>query len=57
MEWRSWSCKVSTGDQSLNRQMDDLTAAGTELLYSDIGSGKKGCSSAPVGGTPVTPLR
>ncbi|HEV3280875.1 MAG TPA: recombinase family protein, partial [Acidimicrobiales bacterium] len=34
-------CRVSTSDQSPDRQRDELTAAGAEQLYSDIGSGKK----------------
>jgi len=33
--------RVSTTDQSLDRQMDELIAAGAERVYSDIGSGKK----------------
>lgn len=34
--------RVSTTDQSLDRQMDELLAAGAERIYSDVGSGKKG---------------
>src|SRR5664280_304981 len=34
--------RVSTGDQSLDRQKDELTAAGAEPVYSEVGSGKKG---------------
>jgi DNA invertase Pin-like site-specific DNA recombinase len=34
--------RVSTAEQSLDRQQDELTAAGAELIYSEIGSGKKG---------------
>jgi DNA invertase Pin-like site-specific DNA recombinase len=34
--------RVSTGEQSLDRQRDELTAAGAEMLYSEVGSGKKG---------------
>jgi DNA invertase Pin-like site-specific DNA recombinase len=34
--------RVSTTDQSLDRQMDELRAAGAERIYSDVGSGKKG---------------
>jgi DNA invertase Pin-like site-specific DNA recombinase len=34
--------RVSTGDQSLDRQRDELTAAGAERILSEIGSGKKG---------------
>jgi DNA invertase Pin-like site-specific DNA recombinase len=34
--------RVSTNDQVLDRQFDDLTAAGIEKAYSDIGPGKKG---------------
>ncbi len=33
--------RVSTADQSLDRQMDELKAAGAERIYSDVGSGKK----------------
>jgi len=34
--------RVSTNDQSLDRQLDELITAGAERVYSDIGSGKKG---------------
>jgi DNA invertase Pin-like site-specific DNA recombinase len=34
--------RVSTGEQSLDRQKDELMAAGTEMVYSEVGSGKKG---------------
>src|SRR5664280_804223 len=34
--------RVSTGEQSLDRQQDELTAAGAEMVYSEVGSGKKG---------------
>jgi DNA invertase Pin-like site-specific DNA recombinase len=34
--------RVSTGEQSLDRQKDELTAAGAEMVYSEVGSGKKG---------------
>lgn len=34
--------RVSTGEQSLDRQNDELTAAGAEMVYSEVGSGKKG---------------
>ena len=34
--------RVSTGEQSLDRQGDELTAAGAEMVYSEVGSGKKG---------------
>ncbi len=33
--------RVSTGEQSLDRQKDELTAAGAEMVYSEVGSGKK----------------
>jgi DNA invertase Pin-like site-specific DNA recombinase len=36
--------RVSTADQSLDRQRDELTAEGAERIYSDIGSGKKGAA-------------
>lgn len=32
---------MSTGDQSLDRQQDELSAAGAEQVYSEVGSGKK----------------
>ena len=34
--------RVSTADQSLARQTDELTAAGCEKVYTDVASGKKG---------------
>jgi len=34
--------RVSTGEQSLDRQKDELTAAGSEMVYEEVGSGKKG---------------
>jgi DNA invertase Pin-like site-specific DNA recombinase len=34
--------RVSTADQSLDRQRDELTAHGAEMIYAEIGSGKKG---------------
>ena len=34
--------RVSTSEQSLDRQIDELTAAGAEMVYSEVGSGKKG---------------
>jgi DNA invertase Pin-like site-specific DNA recombinase len=34
--------RVSTNEQSLDRQRDELTAAGAEMVYSEVGSGKKG---------------
>jgi DNA invertase Pin-like site-specific DNA recombinase len=36
--------RVSTTDQSLDRQADELTAAGAERIYSETGSGKKGAA-------------
>ena len=36
--------RVSTADQSLDRQKDELAAAGAEMIYDEIGSGKKGAS-------------
>src|SRR5271154_2486014 len=33
--------RVSTTDQSLDRQKDELTAAGADTIYSDVGSGKR----------------
>lgn len=36
--------RVSTSDQSLDRQLDELKAAGAEMLYSEVGSGKKGAN-------------
>jgi len=34
--------RVSTSDQSLDRQTDELSAAGAEMIYAEVGSGKKG---------------
>ncbi len=34
--------RVSTSDQSLDRQVDELTAAGAEKVYTEVASGKKG---------------
>jgi DNA invertase Pin-like site-specific DNA recombinase len=34
--------RVSTVDQSLDRQQDELRAAGAEMVYQEVGSGKKG---------------
>jgi DNA invertase Pin-like site-specific DNA recombinase len=34
--------RVSTGEQSLDRQQDELRAAGAGMVYSEVGSGKKG---------------
>jgi DNA invertase Pin-like site-specific DNA recombinase len=34
--------RVSTSEQSLDRQRDDLFAAGAEKVYEEVGSGKKG---------------
>ena len=34
--------RVSTPDQSLDRQADELMAAGAEVVRSEVGSGKKG---------------
>jgi DNA invertase Pin-like site-specific DNA recombinase len=34
--------RVSTGEQSLDRQKDELTAVGAEMVYEEVGSGKKG---------------
>jgi DNA invertase Pin-like site-specific DNA recombinase len=34
--------RVSTGEQSLDRQNDELRAAGAEMVYQEVGSGKKG---------------
>ena len=34
--------RVSTDDQSLDRQDDELRAAGAEMVYQEVGSGKKG---------------
>jgi DNA invertase Pin-like site-specific DNA recombinase len=33
--------RISSGAQSLVRQIDELTAAGCEQIYSEVGSGKK----------------
>jgi DNA invertase Pin-like site-specific DNA recombinase len=34
--------RVSTSEQSLDRQEDELVAAGAEMVYSEVGSGKRG---------------
>jgi DNA invertase Pin-like site-specific DNA recombinase len=34
--------RVSTSDQSLDRQTDELKSAGAEMIYAEVGSGKKG---------------
>ena len=34
--------RVSTSEQSLDRQQDELRDAGAEMVYQDVGSGKKG---------------
>jgi DNA invertase Pin-like site-specific DNA recombinase len=34
--------RVSTNEQSLDRQRDELTAAGADIVYAEVGSGKKG---------------
>ena len=34
--------RVSTSEQSLDRQDDELRAAGAEMVYQEVGSGKKG---------------
>ena len=34
--------RISTTDQSLDRQKDELTAAGAEMVYAEVGSGKRG---------------
>jgi DNA invertase Pin-like site-specific DNA recombinase len=34
--------RVSTSEQSLDRQSDELTASGAEMVYTEVGSGKKG---------------
>ena len=34
--------RVSTSEQSLDRQKDELNAAGAEMVYAEVGSGKKG---------------
>jgi DNA invertase Pin-like site-specific DNA recombinase len=36
--------RVSSGDQSLDRQQDELKVAGAEMIYSEVGSGKKGAA-------------
>lgn len=33
--------RVSTSEQSLDRQKDELNAAGAEMVYAEVGSGKK----------------
>jgi DNA invertase Pin-like site-specific DNA recombinase len=38
---------VSTQEQNLDRQKDELTAAGAETLYAEVGSGKKGAPRPP----------
>jgi DNA invertase Pin-like site-specific DNA recombinase len=34
--------RVSTAEQSLDRQMDELKVSGAERIYKEVGSGKKG---------------
>ena len=34
--------RVSTSEQSLDRQQDELRGAGAEMVYQEVGSGKKG---------------
>jgi DNA invertase Pin-like site-specific DNA recombinase len=36
--------RVSTSEQSLDRQKDELQAAGAEMVYQEVGSGKKGAA-------------
>jgi DNA invertase Pin-like site-specific DNA recombinase len=36
--------RVSTSEQSLDRQKDELRGAGAEMVYSEVGSGKKGAA-------------
>ena len=36
--------RVSTTEQSLDRQQDELRAAGAEMIYQEVGSGKKGAA-------------
>jgi DNA invertase Pin-like site-specific DNA recombinase len=36
--------RISTGDQLLDRQRDELTVVGAEMIYGDVGSGKKGAA-------------
>lgn len=38
--------RVSTSEQSLDRQDDELRAAGAEMVYQEVGSGKK-CAARP----------
>jgi len=35
-------CRISTADQSLDRQRDEVEAKGADRVYSDVASGKKG---------------
>lgn len=37
-------CRVSTADQNLDRQQDEVRAAGADRVYSDVASGKKGAN-------------
>ena len=36
--------RISSADQVLDRQQDELLAAGAEKVYTEIGSGKKGAT-------------
>jgi DNA invertase Pin-like site-specific DNA recombinase len=36
--------RVSTSEQSLDRQKDELRASGAEMVYQEVGSGKKGAA-------------
>jgi DNA invertase Pin-like site-specific DNA recombinase len=36
--------RVSTSEQSLDRQNDELKAAGAEMVYREVGSGKRGAA-------------